>query len=139
MKANAMKATAMRTTAMCAMALVAISTPCLHAQDVQIREDELPDNKPNYSPCPEQHYPQNVYFEDTHLHTSWSAGAGMAGAKLGPETAYRVSRGEQVTSQTGWLYRRGSENGPMWFKGRSILKFRPLITWLSFNHGMNRE
>ena len=68
---------------------------------IPIQENEYPKNKPNYSPYPEEHYPQNVYFGDTHLHTSWSADAGMAGATLGPEFAYRVSRGESVTSQTG--------------------------------------
>ena len=71
------------------------------AQDIQIREDEMPENKPNYSPYPGEHYPQNVYFGDTHLHTSWSADAGLAGATLGPDFAYRVARGETVTSQTG--------------------------------------
>jgi Protein of unknown function (DUF3604) len=71
------------------------------AQDVQVRKDELPENKPDYSPYADQHFPQNVYFGDTHLHTSWSADAGMAGATLGPEFAYRAARGETVTSQTG--------------------------------------
>jgi len=71
------------------------------AQDIQIREDEMPENKPNYSPYPDDYYPQNVYFGDTHLHTSWSADAGLAGATLGPDFAYRVARGERVTSQTG--------------------------------------
>ena len=54
-----------------------------------------------YSPYVGDHYPQNVYFGDTHLHTSWSADAGMAGATLTPEDAYRVARGEVVESQAG--------------------------------------
>ncbi len=37
-----------------------------------------------------------------HLHTSWSTDAGMAGATLGPDAAYRVSRGEEVLSHLGW-------------------------------------
>jgi hypothetical protein len=36
-----------------------------------------------------------------HLHTSYSADAGMAGAIVGPEEAYRFARGEEITSNTG--------------------------------------
>jgi hypothetical protein len=59
----------------------------------------------NYSPYAAPEIPRNVYFGDTHLHTSWSADAGLAGATLGPEFAYRVARGEKVTSQTGQPFR----------------------------------
>ncbi len=55
-----------------------------------------------YSPHIGADYPQNVYFGDTHLHSSWSTDAGMAGATLGPDEAYRVSRGEEITSHDGW-------------------------------------
>lgn len=46
-------------------------------------------------------YPITPLFGDTHLHSSWSTDAGMGGATLGPEVAYRASRGERVTSHTG--------------------------------------
>ena len=58
--------------------------------------------KKEYSPYVEDHFPNRVYFGDTHLHTSWSADAGMGGATLGPDGAYRVSRGERVTANSGW-------------------------------------
>jgi len=54
-----------------------------------------------YSPYPAQDFPDRVYFGDTHLHTSYSADAGMAGAIVGPEEAYRFARGEEITSNTG--------------------------------------
>jgi hypothetical protein len=54
-----------------------------------------------YSPYPAQDFPNNVYFGDTHLHTSYSTDAGMIGNTLGPEEAYRFARGETVTSSTG--------------------------------------
>jgi hypothetical protein len=41
------------------------------------------------------------YFGDTHLHTAYSADAGMVGANLGPEDAYRFARGEEVKSNSG--------------------------------------
>jgi len=59
------------------------------------------DKKVTYSPYPKKTYPNRVYFGDTHLHTSYSADAGMGGANLGPEEAYRFARGEEVKSNTG--------------------------------------
>jgi len=45
--------------------------------------------------------PTRAYFGDTHLHTAWSPDAGLAGATVGPEEAYRFVLGETVTSNTG--------------------------------------
>lgn len=79
--------------------------PILKAQDIlPAREDVKPANQ-DYSPYVEDYYPQNVYFGDTHLHTSWSTDAGMIGATLGPDEAYRVSRGEEVTSFSGHRFK----------------------------------
>jgi hypothetical protein len=54
-----------------------------------------------YSPFVERDYPQNVYFGDTHLHTSFSFDAGMVGDTLGPDEAYRFAKGEVVTASLG--------------------------------------
>ena len=54
-----------------------------------------------FSPYPEQVFPNNVYFGDTHLHTSYSTDAGMIGNIRGPEDAYRLARGEVITSSFG--------------------------------------
>ncbi|TLU64146.1 DUF3604 domain-containing protein [Thalassotalea litorea] len=55
-----------------------------------------------YSPYQGLDTPNNVYFGDTHLHTSWSTDSGMAGATLTPDDAYRFAMGETVTSNLGW-------------------------------------
>ena len=55
----------------------------------------------DYSPYPEQNFPNRVFFGDAHLHTSYSADAGMIGNTLGPDEAYRFAKGETVTSSTG--------------------------------------
>ena len=60
-----------------------------------------PKAETSYSPYPEQNFPNRVFFGDTHLHTSYSADAGMIGNKLGPDEAYRFAKGETVTSSTG--------------------------------------
>jgi hypothetical protein len=48
-------------------------------------------------------YPYNVYFGDTHLHTSQSFDAISFGTIVGPEEAYRFARGEEITTSTGLL------------------------------------
>jgi hypothetical protein len=76
--------------------LLATATSAL-AQDVPPPSKK----KIKYSPYPEQTFPNSVYFGDTHLHTGYSADAGMVGCTLTPEDALRFSRGELVTSSHG--------------------------------------
>ena len=47
-------------------------------------------------------YPTNLYWGDTHVHSSWSADAGSYGNQLlTPDHAYRFARGEAVTAHNG--------------------------------------
>ena len=52
-------------------------------------------------PAPGRNHPERVLWGDTHVHTGWSADAGMDGAITDPEDAFRFARGETVTSNTG--------------------------------------
>lgn len=79
-------------------------TPSAQAQDI------MPDSALSppkiYSPYVERGasnagFAEGVYFGDTHVHTSYSADAGMIGARLGPEEAYRFAMGEEVITSTG--------------------------------------
>ena len=73
------------------------------AQDVPDPSSGLADvlkGRP-YSPYADRVFPTEVYFGDTHSHTSVSADAGGGGTTLGPRDAYRFARGDQVTSNTG--------------------------------------
>jgi len=54
-----------------------------------------------YSPWAERSFPSQVYWGETHVHTGLSLDAGLFGNTTGPDTAYRLARGEQVTSSTG--------------------------------------
>ena len=79
------------------MSLLAVFPIIVFAQDAPPPGDKVV----KYSPFPQQNYPSNVYFGDTHLHTSWSTDAGMVGNIRGPEDAYRLARGGVITSSGG--------------------------------------
>lgn len=56
----------------------------------------------DYSPYAGEDLARNVYFGDTHVHTSWSADAGnMGNRRIGPDEAYRFARGETVNAHNG--------------------------------------
>ena len=80
------------------MSLVATAS----AQDVRPDASLVEPPKQEYSPFVDQHFPTQVFFGDTHLHTNWSTDAGMIGTNLSPEEAYRFVKGEAVTSNAGW-------------------------------------
>jgi hypothetical protein len=61
----------------------------------------LPPANVVYSPYSDQNFPDQVFFGDTHLHTAFSPDAGLIGATLTPDDAFRFARGEKVISSTG--------------------------------------
>ncbi|MEP0201347.1 MAG: DUF3604 domain-containing protein [Halioglobus sp.] len=71
------------------------------AQDIQPGPGEFLKKGKDYSPYVDRNFPENVYWGDTHLHTSYSTDAGMIGNTLGPDQAYRFASGEEVVSSSG--------------------------------------
>ncbi|MHC4567257.1 MAG: DUF3604 domain-containing protein [Planctomycetota bacterium] len=60
------------------------------------------DSKPQYSPYVGRDFPENVYFGDTHLHTSISLDAyGDGNTSVGPDEAYRWAKGETIAGDNG--------------------------------------
>ena len=55
----------------------------------------------SYSPSDDRHYPDNVYWGDTHLHTYLSGDAYSLGALITPDQAYRFAKGETVRATGG--------------------------------------
>ena len=82
---------------------VGVSFFCLCFLPAQAGElpHSLPDKDTKYSPFVDLEYPNQVFFGDTHCHTSFSTDAGMFGNKLGPDDAYRFAKGEAVVSSNG--------------------------------------
>jgi len=72
----------------------------ISAQDAGDPSDIKPAKK-EYSPYLNYNYPDQVFFGDTHLHTSYSTDAGMFGNTVGPDEAYQFAKGKVVTSSTG--------------------------------------
>ena len=70
------------------------------APPAQELENSFP-KKPPYSPYAGRHFPERVYWGDTHLHTSFSMDAGAFGCRLGPRDAYRFAKGQEVTASSG--------------------------------------
>ena len=54
-----------------------------------------------YSPYAQRSFPDRVFWGDTHLHTGLSMDAGLFGARLGLDDAYRFARGEEVMASSG--------------------------------------
>ena len=91
-----------RITSMFLVVFVASVSSIASAQ-ITPSKDSLNDLYPGkaYSPYANRDFPDQVYWGDTHLHTGLSMDAGLFGARLGPEDAYRFSRGEQVIASSG--------------------------------------
>ncbi len=60
-----------------------------------------------YSPYSQRNFPDRIFWGDTHLHTALSVDAGLFGARLGLDDAYRFARGEEVMASSGQPVRLG--------------------------------
>ena len=83
------------------------STLQAQGTDAYMEREDMKPSKKQYSPYANRGYPTRVFFGDTHLHTSLSVDAGVFGNRLGLDEAYRFTRGEQVTSATGYAAKMG--------------------------------
>ncbi|MDH3861924.1 MAG: DUF3604 domain-containing protein, partial [Gammaproteobacteria bacterium] len=78
---------------MACLAASAVATAQIHPAKESL--SELYPGK-TYSPYAQRRFPDRVYWGDTHLHTGLSVDAGLFGARLGLDDAYRFARGEEV-------------------------------------------
>ncbi len=94
-----MKIKALLITSVSAIAMIALQAEDKH--NYYSHSHTVLNDKVDYSPYPEEDFPDQVFFGDTHLHTSYSADAGLVGATTTPDDAFRFAKGETVTSSTG--------------------------------------
>ena len=92
---------------LCAVLLIG-SAPTVFAQIAPAKES-LSDLYPGkaYSPYAQRGFPDQLLWGDTHLHTGLSMDAGLFGARLGLDEAYRFARGEEVMASSGQPARLG--------------------------------
>lgn len=68
---------------------------------ITVAQAEEAEKKVKFSPYAEQEATTQVYWGDTHLHTTLSMDAGAFGNRLGPDKAYEFARGDEVTASSG--------------------------------------
>ena len=73
----------------------------VYSQEKQTGSEQVPQEKTAYSPYLDQDFSKQVFFGDTHHHSSYSFDSGMFGNTLGPEESFRFARGEEVTATNG--------------------------------------
>ena len=61
--------------------------------------------KPDYSPYPDQNFPNRVYWGVAHIHTGYSFDAGMFGITLTPDDLFKVARGSEVVADNGQRFK----------------------------------
>src|SRR5580704_11770515 len=84
--------------------LSALNVGTVMAQEPAPTQEDLQGifpKKPAYSTYAYRHFPERVYWGDTHLHTSFSMDAGAFGCRLTPRDAYRFAKGYEITASSG--------------------------------------
>ncbi len=71
------------------------------ASDLYAEENPAGDYSPYVKDEAGGSTPNQVFFGDTHLHTANSPDAFLLGARIGPEAAYQLAKGERVVSTNG--------------------------------------
>ncbi|NNK98416.1 MAG: DUF3604 domain-containing protein, partial [Xanthomonadales bacterium] len=91
------------------IATLLVCAPALVFAQITPAKESLSDLYPGkaYSPYAQRSFPDRVFWGDTHLHTGLSMDAGLFGARLGLEDAYRFARGEEVMASSGQPARLG--------------------------------
>ena len=56
---------------------------------------------PDYSPYPDQNFPNRVFWGVAHIHTGYSFDAGMFGITLTPDDLFKAARGGEVVVDNG--------------------------------------
>ncbi len=91
--------------------LVVLGVPVL-AQEWTLDKDQKVEQPRPYSPYVDQHFPQRVFFGDTHFHSSLSVDSGLIGNRVDLDGALRFAKGKEIVTSTG---QRAKLNRPLDF------------------------
>ena len=94
-----------------AIALAVLGGSAL-AQEYTPDKEQLIEQPEPYSPYLDQHFPQRVFFGDTHFHSSLSVDSGMVGNRIDLDQAFRFALGEEIVTSSG---QRSQLNRPLDF------------------------
>ena len=61
---------------------------------------------PDYSPYPDQKFPQRVYWGVAHVHTGFSFDSGLFGVTPTPDDLFRVATGGEVALDNGVRFKQ---------------------------------
>ena len=62
--------------------------------------------KPDYSPYPDQKFPNRVFWGVAHVHTGYSFDSGMFGVTTTPDDLFRVATGGEVVLDNGQRFKQ---------------------------------
>ena len=66
---------------------------------------QVEQGKGTYSPYPDQHFSNRVFWGVAHIHTGYSFDAGMFGTTLTPDDLFKVARGSEVVVDNGQRFK----------------------------------
>jgi hypothetical protein len=93
-------------------ALIVLPGASALAQEWTPDKDQRVEQPKPYSPYLDQHFPKQVFFGDTHFHSSLSVDSGMIGNRIDLDQAFRFARGDEIVSSSG---QRARLNKPLDF------------------------
>jgi len=76
------------------------------AQQTDVNKKSIEQHKPDYSPYPNQNFPNRVYWGVAHVHTGYSFDAGMFGITLTPDDLFKVATGGEVVVDNGLRFKQ---------------------------------
>ena len=89
------------TLALLAVAALALAAPAALAADAVPQPGDVKPPPRTYSPFAGETYPKDVYWGDTHLHTSNSFDAGFVNFRVGVREAFEFARGDEIMANNG--------------------------------------
>ena len=89
-----------------AVLILAGSVSAQNASPTETATRPIEAKKPDYSPYPDQTFPNRVLWGVAHVHTGYSFDAGMLGVTLTPDDLFRVARGGEVVMNNGQRFKQ---------------------------------